>query len=582
MKEAHRLKTLRTYHILDTPPDHRIDRITQGAATAAQAPIGFVGLIDKDRQWFKSRVGLTMRETTRGAVFCDKNRVLVVPDATRDSRFRDNPLVAGPPFIRFFASAPLLAPNGAVLGGLCVADPRPRETLGEGEQALLVRLASVVTAELELAARTVSLSKRQLAARRAKLYGIAMGAGVLLHLAVSSLGVGELPALVACAIVMLGISWARGWNDATRAEQDREVLHASVERLRRRPLFLAGGVYELPDLMESAEHVLTDTARWREILRATGVGGELEHFDEVAAARLRLAEKLAAAGIDASGLPELCDYANAHLTAVIRHTETVTFAVMDRLSRVAGLVSGFGDFVHETGSASAVLLDHSGQSVGRNRDFIESLDTYLRQRSNEAEVERSRLAQIVDDARTLQASVERIGKIVVTTNMLALNATIEASRAGAAGKGFAVVAAAVRELANQTRSAASEIREGLGRFQDTILRQIDDEAANGRTVKEQALLEELGGQLRQMGSSHEQMANHQRGILTELDRLSQDIAKAVAAAMGEMQFQDVIRQRLESVVRGVTALKDADAETALRTIRIEETVGSEAGSIDLF
>lgn len=582
LKESRRLGTLRAYHVLDTPPDHRIDRITRGAATAAQARIGFVGLIDKNRQWFKSRFGLAMPQTSRDAVFCDSDRVLVVPDAARDGHFRDHPLVAGAPFIRFFASVPLLAANGAVLGALCVADTQPRETFGDQDQALLTRLALVVTAELELGARTAPRSKRRAAARRAGAYGIAMGIGLLIHLAVSRFGGGAVLALAASGAAMLGTGWLGGWYAAAKAERDREVLHAASERLRRRPLFLAGGIYELPDLMARAENVLTDTARWRDILRRIGISGGLARFDQIAEARLRLADKLAAAGVEATGLPELCDYANNHLGAVIQHTETATFALMDRLDRMGSLIGGFGEFVRKTDSETAVLLDQSGQSVSRNRDFIHNLESYLVRRTSATEADRTRLARIVEDTRTLQSSVDGIGTIVATTNILALNATIEASRAGAAGKGFAVVAAEVRELANQTKLAVADIKGGLGRVQETILRQIDDEAAHGRMAKELALLDELGGQLRAMGSGYEQMSAHQRAILTEMERLSREIAAAMGGALGEMQFQDVIRQRLESVIRGVTVLKDAGAETALRTIRAEETVGPEAGSIDLF
>jgi len=585
-KEALRLRTLRSYRVMDTPPDSRLDAVTSGAAACFQAPIALISLVDDQRQWFKSKIGLAISETPREEAFCQatiaSDDPMVVLDAAQDPRFADNPLVTGAPGIRFYSGAPLIAANGCRLGSLCVIDTNPRQTFGEPERATLARLAALVTAEIESAAHGLRWSVRVAVAKQVLSCAVALVAGLACWWTLRRAGAADAAALTAGLAVAVGSVASIAWRAARRDDRDWRIWRAALDEVMRRALFVGNTLYEMSDLNARALQVQSDTARWRTILRGAGVAGDLDRFDEIAAARLHLAEKLAAAGVEATGLPELCDYANAHLTAAIQHTETATFTVMDRLGRVAALVAGFGDFVLKTGTESAVLLDRSGQSMSRNQDFIQNLDGYLRQRSVVTESERSRLARLVEDTRTLQASVDGIGKIVATTNMLALNATIEASRAGAAGKGFAVVAAEVRELANRTKASVADIKAGLGRFQETILRQIDDETDSGRMAKEQALLDDLGGQLRAMGSGYEQMSTHQRGILTELERLSREIATAMGAAMGEMQFQDVVRQRLESVIRGIAVLKEADAETALRTIRVEETVGAEAGSIDLF
>ena len=124
--EAFRLRTLTSLSILDTPAEERFDRLTRLAQRLFNVPIALVSLIDSNRQWFKSCQGLDVRETPRDVSFCAHailgNDLLVVPDAAADARFADNPLVTGEPFIRFYAGCPLKAPNGSLLGTLCVID----------------------------------------------------------------------------------------------------------------------------------------------------------------------------------------------------------------------------------------------------------------------------------------------------------------------------------------------------------------------------------------------------------------------------------------------------------------------------
>ena len=128
--EEKRLQTLARYDVLDTPPDAALDRLTALAARIFGVPIALVSLVDRDRQWFKSRHGLELCGTHRDQSFCahailpHADGPLVVPDATRDPRFADNPLVTGPPGIRFYAGAPLRMANGTALGSFCIIDTR--------------------------------------------------------------------------------------------------------------------------------------------------------------------------------------------------------------------------------------------------------------------------------------------------------------------------------------------------------------------------------------------------------------------------------------------------------------------------
>ena len=129
--EAHRLDELHKLAVLDTPPEERFDRITRIAAATFDVPIALISLVDRDRQWFKSCVGIDAKETPREVAFCahavQDRADVIVPDTLLDDRFADNPLVVDGPRIRFYAGAPLLMKNGVCLGTFCVVDTRPRQ-----------------------------------------------------------------------------------------------------------------------------------------------------------------------------------------------------------------------------------------------------------------------------------------------------------------------------------------------------------------------------------------------------------------------------------------------------------------------
>jgi GAF domain-containing protein len=140
--EAERLNTLRGYAILDTKVEERFDDLTRLAASICGTPISLISLIDEDRQWFKSKTGLELCHTPRVDAFCAHTimspELLVVPDASQDPRFSASPLVLGEPRVRFYAGAPLVAPNGHILGALCVMDRLPRQLSREQLESLRI------------------------------------------------------------------------------------------------------------------------------------------------------------------------------------------------------------------------------------------------------------------------------------------------------------------------------------------------------------------------------------------------------------------------------------------------------------
>lgn len=154
LNESWRLQSLLRYQILDTPPEQEYTDLVRLAAYICQVPTALVSLVDQNRQWFKARVGLDACETSRDVAFCahailQPNKIMVVPDATQDPRFCDNPLVVKDPNLRFYAGCPLVTPQGVAIGTLCVIDYQPRQ-LSAAQLEALASLSRQVVSLLEM------------------------------------------------------------------------------------------------------------------------------------------------------------------------------------------------------------------------------------------------------------------------------------------------------------------------------------------------------------------------------------------------------------------------------------------------
>jgi GAF domain-containing protein len=167
VNEAARLAALQKYAILDTDPEQAFDDLTLLASYICRTPIALISLIDENRQWFKSKVGLSVSETSREIAFCSRaiqqTDVFIVQDTLQDERFRNNPLVVSEPGIRFYAGAPLITDEGYALGTLCVIDRTPREINPDQKEALKA-LSRLVLGQMEFR-RNLMLLKEALTDR---------------------------------------------------------------------------------------------------------------------------------------------------------------------------------------------------------------------------------------------------------------------------------------------------------------------------------------------------------------------------------------------------------------------------------
>jgi GAF domain-containing protein len=162
--ETARVAALNRYAILDTEPEQSFDDLVVLASFVCRTPIATLSLVDDHRQWFKSKVGVEIRETPREISFCahaiQQEELFIVPDAREDPRFKENPLVLGDPHIRFYAGAPLIDEDGYALGTLCVMDRQPRE-LDDTQKEALRSLRRLALSQIELR-RNIQLLKEAL------------------------------------------------------------------------------------------------------------------------------------------------------------------------------------------------------------------------------------------------------------------------------------------------------------------------------------------------------------------------------------------------------------------------------------
>jgi len=162
--ESLRLEALKGLNLIDTPPEERFDRITRTAGEIFDTAISFITLVDANRQWFKSCYGTEILDTDKKISFCAyailQDDIFIIPDTKKDNRFKDFPVVTGRANIRFYAGVPIAAPDGSLVGTLCILDHHPRE-LSEKDKRILKNLAAWAELEINNKSLSQALSERK-------------------------------------------------------------------------------------------------------------------------------------------------------------------------------------------------------------------------------------------------------------------------------------------------------------------------------------------------------------------------------------------------------------------------------------
>ncbi|WP_286192299.1 methyl-accepting chemotaxis protein [Roseomonas genomospecies 6] len=301
-----------------------------------------------------------------------------------------------------------------------------------------------------------------------------------------------------------------------------------------------------------------DSEEWRRLLRDNGMDGPLDEFGSLCAARLAFARRPQGIPPEAeraiAEVPRAVEQAKARVAAALDQAEREAQAVRARLSATQDAVAELVGFIRDSGHQTTGRHDGVQRGAAENRELLASLQEHLDRRRAEAGSDLTRFEQIVAESRALEDSVNAITRIMSATNMLALNAAIEATRAGEYGHGFRVVANEVRDLARQSNEAIQVIQKGIDRMQQAISQQIAGQDAQAKVAAEHELLTALADRLQDLSAGQQDVAGHQRQLMSELDRLGGSLAGTLSGLAGDLSVPEGLRRELDAISGGLARL----------------------------
>ena len=268
------------------------------------------------------------------------------------------------------------------------------------------------------------------------------------------------------------------------------------------------------------------------------------------------------------GVPNYSGVLRGQLDSVVQQTEQAAYDISERLQTIDSVVGELNTFVAEVSDESAALAHDSEARILGNQQQIARMQEYIDFRIQQAHEDEARVAQVVQEARSLGSLTSLIKDIAAQTNLLALNAAIEAARAGESGRGFAVVADEVRKLSSETEKAVSAINQGILGVAGTIESQLHERVKKAAPEEERIALTQFAAQLGELGASYEQLLRAQANTIDTVRGSSERLSSMFMDALASVQFQDVTRQQLEHTVDSLTRL---DSHLGVLAERLEQS-----------
>lgn len=264
-------------------------------------------------------------------------------------------------------------------------------------------------------------------------------------------------------------------------------------------------------------------------------------------------------------LRQIADYNQVlrkQLELIIAETEKAAYDIASRLQTIDGVVSDLNAFVSSTANASNELQENSEACIDQNSAMLSTIDSYIKQRLDTTETERTRIEQVVTEIQSLDSLVQLVRNISGQTNLLALNAAIEAARAGEVGRGFAVVADEVRKLSTATDEAVSRISKSIHTVNQSTRAHFEDKLSNEQIESEKNTLLGFVAQLDHLGSNYQQLTDHGANAMQQISMSSGQLTEMFMEALASVQFQDTVRQQIEQIIAALNQLDDHAATLA--------------------
>jgi len=267
----------------------------------------------------------------------------------------------------------------------------------------------------------------------------------------------------------------------------------------------------------------------------------------------------------APGYAEALGVLAEQVRGAVDETEEAAAGILGRIRAVDEAVQEAVGEVDRAVERTEELAGSSRERLEQNRAAVAGLRGFVAQRAEQLAKDKEHVQRVLEEARSLTGLTQLVKEIAEQTNLLALNAAIEAARAGEAGRGFAVVADEVRQLSIRSNEAAQSIEEGIGRMVETVESQFAEHLDARQERREAALLGEVEAQMVRLGEGYEQIESLNEEIVRAFQGRSRQVAELVMEALAGVQFQDVVRQRLEQVCEEMARMR-AHLEACARSL----------------